>query len=149
MSNMSQTRSTNCRNVAFAALALFVIVGCTRSQESFQVDATKIDKQFEQEGLVLVKFGAPWCGPCQQLDVELDTLVPQANGKAKIIAINIDEEPGMARRYNVTSIPRLMLFQNGVKVHDSVGYVQADEMLSWIDNAVAAPIRPSATPQAG
>ncbi len=131
---MSITRQNTGRNVMFAGLVVLAIVGCSRSQEQFHVDSAELDSRIEREGTVLVKFGATWCGPCRQLDSELEELVPLAKGKAEIVMVDIDDEPGLARRYKISSIPRLMLFQDGKKVHDSVGFVRADEMMSWIKN---------------
>jgi thioredoxin 1 len=121
--------------IIFAGCTLLATLGCSRSQDQFRVESSELDKRLDQEGLVLVKFGAPWCGPCRQLDGELEELEPFAKGKAEIVTINVDDEPGLARRYKISSIPRLMLFQDGKKVHDSVGFVKADEMIDWIKKA--------------
>lgn len=97
--------------------------------------------------LVLMKFGAPWCGPCRMIDKELDKL-EQSNLPVKIQKINVDDRPDMAREYKVRSIPRLVLLQNGEKVGDLVGYKSAEELTDWIEDsaskqALAAKKRPS------
>ncbi len=132
---MYVTKQITRRILMLAGLVVLATVGCSRPQEQFQVDSVELDSRLKQEGTVLVKFGATWCGPCRQLDSELEELAPLAKGKAEIVMIDIDDEPGLARRYEISSIPRLMLFQDGKKVHDSVGFVRADEMMSWIKNA--------------
>ena len=64
---------------------------------------------------MLVKFGAPWCGPCRRVDSELDTIASQNAGHVTVLRINVDEEPELAQKYKVSSIPRLFLFHQGQK----------------------------------
>jgi thioredoxin len=88
----------------------------------------------EQSEPVLVKFGAPWCGPCQMLDPELDKLAE--SGKANVVRIEIAEHPDLARHYGVTSIPRLLLFDRGNLLADRVGYADCEQLQSWITDNV-------------
>ncbi len=98
--------------------------------------AAEFRQQLEQPGLVLAKFGAPWCPPCREVDRELATMAASGESRAEIVTINVDDEPGLAKEYQISSIPRIMLFQNGSKVKDHLGYAGRDQMESWIRVAV-------------
>lgn len=69
---------------------------------------------------VLVDFWASWCGPCKMLSPIVDQIADEANG-FKVGKINVDDEPQLAARFNVMSIPTLMVFKNGQVTGTSVG----------------------------
>ena len=82
--------------------------------------------QFEKEVLqsdvpVLVDFWAPWCPPCRALGPTLDAVAEEFQGKAKIVKIDVDDEPEVASRYGISGIPALLLFKSGEQVGQLVG----------------------------
>ena len=79
------------------------------------------------EGTVLIDFWASWCGPCRMLSPIVDE-VAEAHPDLKVGKINIDEEPALAERFSVMSIPTLMVFRNGEKIKDSVGVVPKEQI---------------------
>jgi thiol-disulfide isomerase/thioredoxin len=88
-------------------------------------------------GLVLMKFGAPWCPPCRAIEKELDSL-GQSNLPVEIRKINVDERPDLTRRFNVSGIPKLILFQDGRQVGDLTGYHSFEELSDWIKESASA-----------
>ncbi len=99
---------------------------------------TVTEKNFEQEVLlseepVLVEFGAEWCGPCKTMLPELMALANELKGKAKVVTIDIDRSPLIARQMGVQSVPTFVVFHQGRPVGGKVGAVQRRELRDMLD----------------
>lgn len=82
------------------------------------------ENSFQEEvaqGLVLVDFWAPWCAPCRMVAPVLEEIQGELMDKLKIIKVNVDENPKVSTEYGVTSIPTIMIFQEGKMVERHVG----------------------------
>src|SRR5579883_694383 len=83
---------------------------------------------FEQEVLkspvpVLVDFWAVWCGPCRMIAPHVDAIASEYEGRVKVYKVNVDEEPEIASKYGIMSIPTLLFFKEGKVVDQVVGAV--------------------------
>jgi thioredoxin 1 len=90
-------------------------------------------ENFEQEVLqsdvpVLVDFWADWCMPCKMVEPVLDEMSEEYDGKLKIARLNVDEQGDLAARYNVVSIPTLLLFKDGEIAGQQIGAAPRDRL---------------------
>ena len=98
---------------------------------------TVSDASFEQEVMrspipVLVDFWAPWCGPCRMTEPVVEKLAREMNGRLKVAKVNVDENPMVAGRYGVQSIPTMMVVKNGQIADRWVGALPEPAMRSKV-----------------
>lgn len=97
------------------------------------------DKNFEEEVLnskipVLVDFWAPWCGPCQMVGPIIEELAKEHEGKVKIGKLNVDENPQVAVKYSVMSIPTVIFFKEGKEIARQIGLESKETYLKLISS---------------
>ncbi|MFC2429070.1 MAG: thioredoxin [Campylobacter sp.] len=85
------------------------------------IELTTANFDATKEGVALVDFWAPWCGPCRMLAPVIDELAEEFEGKAKICKVNTDEVQDLAVEFGIRSIPTLLFFKNGEVVEQMVG----------------------------
>lgn len=96
------------------------------------------EQNFEKEILrselpVLVEFGAEWCGPCKTVAPELEALARELEGKAKVVSIDIDRAPMLAREMGVQSVPTFVVFDRGQPVNGKVGALRKAQLRELIE----------------
>jgi len=112
-----------------------VIVG-----KAIPVSATTWETEVgKANGLVLVDFWAVWCGPCQMVAPLVEELATEYDGKLKVLKLNTDENPDIAGKYGIMSIPTLLFFRNGQPVEKVVGAVPKRLLKEAVDNLLKAP----------
>ncbi|MCR4618801.1 MAG: thioredoxin [Lachnospiraceae bacterium] len=97
----------------------------TLTQENFEAEVLKSDKP------VIVDFWASWCGPCKKLGPIISQIADEKEGTVKVGKLNVDEQMAVASKYNIMSIPTVILFKDGQPVNTSVGYKSKEELLSF------------------
>ncbi|HJV91125.1 MAG TPA: thioredoxin [Holophagaceae bacterium] len=88
------------------------------------------------EGVTLVDFWAPWCGPCKMIAPTLDELAGELQGKARIAKVNVDDNPEVAGSFGIMSIPTLLLFKDGKPVGKVVGAQPKASLKAFVEQAL-------------
>lgn len=89
----------------------------------------------ESTGVALVDFWAPWCGPCQMLGPIIEEVAIDLKDKVKVIKVNVDEAQEIAMKYNIVSIPTVVVFKAGQIVDTLIGFRQKEDYINAINKA--------------
>jgi thioredoxin 2 len=87
---------------------------------------------------VLVDLWAPWCGPCRMISPILEALAVEMAGRVRVVKLNIDENPATAARFNIQSIPALLVFRGGREIDRMVGVRPKAEIARRLEQILAA-----------
>jgi thioredoxin 1 len=88
----------------------------------------------QQHGILMVDFWAEWCGPCRAIAPVLDDLVRESAGALALAKVNVDENPGLAARYGIRSIPTILLVKEGKVADQVVGAVPKAQIKKKLDS---------------
>ncbi len=97
------------------------------------------DQNFDEaikSGVTLVDFWAPWCGPCQMLGPVIEEIATELKDQANVYKLNVDDNPNISGRFNVMSIPTIMLFKDGEVVDTMIGVQHKDAYVNAIKKAI-------------
>lgn len=95
------------------------------------------EAEFEQvkgEEAAVIDFSANWCGPCKMLAPVLEEISEEMEGKVSFYTVDVDENPGLAQQFQVSSIPNLVLLKNGAAAGQQVGFVPKEMLSQWIQS---------------
>ena len=104
--------------------------------------STLTDATFDEEigaasEVVVVDFWAEWCGPCKMISPILEEIATEQHGKVKVAKLNVDDNPDAARRYEVMSIPTLLVFRDGQPVKRLIGAKGKGQLLQELSEFIA------------
>jgi len=100
-------------------------------------DATFLEEVERSPLPVLVDMWAPWCGPCRMVTPIVEELAAELAGRMRIAKLNIDDNPAIANRFGIESIPALLVFQNGREIDRIVGAQPKQEILRHLQHLIA------------
>lgn len=95
---------------------------------TYETEVEKSDKK------VLIDFWADWCGPCRMMSPVVDEIAEEMPD-IKVCKVNVDEEPELARKFNIMSIPTLVVIKGGNIADTSIGLIDKSELIRMIKNA--------------
>jgi thioredoxin 1 len=99
---------------------------------TFEADVLKSDKP------VLVDFWAVWCTPCRMIAPTIEAVAEKYDGSARVVKLNVDDNPSVSQRYGIKGIPTLILFKNGREEERIVGATSEQAISRILDKHVAA-----------
>lgn len=97
------------------------------------VDSNEFRSEIES-GITVVDFFATWCGPCKMLAPVLEGLSSEMEGKSKFIKVDIDQSSELANEFQISSVPTMVIFKDGQKVEQLVGFLPKEKIQQTIEN---------------
>lgn len=102
------------------------------------LDTARFLRQFEKSDVpLLIDFWAPWCGPCRVMAPEFERAAGRLEPEMRLVKVNVDDEPELAQRFQVSSIPTIALALHGSELARRAGAVTASQLENWARAALA------------
>jgi thioredoxin 2 len=139
---MNVTQCENCGRKNRVPAAARGTARCAECHEPLPWIAEADDNSFAEVAdagslPVLVDVWAPWCGPCRMVSPVLDRLAHELAGRVKLVKVNADAAPGVARRFSVQGIPTMLLMWRGEVVARQTGAQPEPALRAWLEHALA------------
>lgn len=103
---------------------------------ALEINENNFNEIINSEKPVLVDFWAQWCGPCKMLLPTIEELSSELVDKITITKCNVDENPNIAEKFGIMSIPALLIFKKGELVEQRVGGSSKQNLINWIDSVI-------------
>jgi len=105
------------------------------SEKVMELTESDFDSQVS-EGVAVVDFWAPWCGPCKMMGPVMDSVSEKFADSVKVAKLNVDEARNVAVKFGITSIPAIFIFKDGVPARQLVGVQSEDTLLAAIEEVL-------------
>lgn len=96
------------------------------------------ESNFEEktaQGIALIDFWAPWCGPCKMLGPILEEVAEELGSKVLVAKVNVDESPALAQKFNVMSIPAIFVMKDGKQINQMIGLQDKNALIRAVKEA--------------
>ena len=113
--------------------SMLITLFATAFLSAQQIGPKSFDSVIKKNGVVIVKFWAPWCMPCSILKPEFDKAKKQVGKKVKFVEYNVDLRGEPLRKYNIQVIPTMVIFKNGKEVSRDSSILDSSAIVNWVN----------------